>query len=218
MLFIVKRKSEFKLSATSLLTFSICDTSPENLFVIFTTTSSSCATPVKAFCAFLSVTRSNATEALWLIPPSNTFPSASNFGSGNGRSNERDFGWGAVVSYTKKANVVTRVGKSMHSAEPHDGSGVVVDVLLRCAKLAHSGSAVNGRETGLCDEFPAILRPHCGSAISDGEMRVVPVLLSLLDGCRYVYFVFYHYKLHRQRLFINLRFLMLIDHVFRSAL
>ena len=97
-----------------------------------------------------------------------------------------DFGWGVVVSYTKRSKGRPQKGKkAVVSTGGEDGySGVLVDVLLRCAALAENGPA---NPTGKAPNGPAggapVPRPYRGTKAMGGEMRVVPVLLPLLDGC-----------------------------------
>lgn len=76
-----------------------------------------------------------------------------------------DWGWGIVVNYHKKSArddvVVTSEGV---------GSRYIVDVLLHCAPAA---SNAFGHDTG---------RPVPAPLNAEGEMRVLPVLLPVLDG------------------------------------
>lgn len=97
-----------------------------------------------------------------------------------------DFGWGCCVNYQKKIAAHSSKGKGPEAEEELPQGQYIVDVLLRCA----SGSQVprEGDKTGR-DSVGAIdwgasgtLSPVSPDApSSEGEMLVVPVLLSTVE-------------------------------------
>ncbi|OZJ06730.1 ATP-dependent RNA helicase mtr4 [Bifiguratus adelaidae] len=77
-----------------------------------------------------------------------------------------DFGWGVIVNVTQKSK----------KSEDPDTGGYIVDVLLNCATGTANANNANG--------VASSIRPPADG--EKGEMVVVPVLLSTLDGLSHV--------------------------------
>ena len=104
-----------------------------------------------------------------------------------------DFGWGVVVSFTKKSKGRSQKSRPAASTGGDDSNPcILVEVLLRCAPLPEGDIEKQPTKTRTGIAGPGTLvtagvaRPYRGTAAMGGHMRVVPVLLPLLDGCRYV--------------------------------
>ncbi|KAL1920074.1 uncharacterized protein VTP21DRAFT_1220 [Calcarisporiella thermophila] len=88
------------------------------------------------------------------------------------RDEKHDFGWGCVVNYQKRIINKGKVGRSEYN-DPADAiTKYIIDVLLYCEQGTNPSKDA--------DKALAEIKPAAPGA--KGEMVVVPVLLSCLDG------------------------------------